>query len=765
MSIVPWEAGSPGEPPRVLIAGIFAQAGNQWVQNAAVWNGSRWEALGEGPEIRVASAAVFRGQAVVGGEWPGVSMRVWDGASWRLPVGGSPTGRVTRFLEYRGRLAVLGSFQGIGSLTTQNIALWDGEQWFPMDGGVGGVIGGAEEIDGELVVGGWIYVAGGMAVDSIAAWDGSRWRRFGDRVGSRYLSLAKHNERLVALIQDGTARSIQRWTGTTWEPVPGVLPANVTAIASAAGSLFAIAGPVLWRWEESAWGEYTRIDSGIISTLREYGDGLLIGGRFRSAGGVELGSIGFFDGRSWTPLGGGTERNAAALGHWRGELVVASNVELAPSGGVSRQKVESWDGYRWRRLGAIGDRPDGIGYATSFVERDGSLVMGGSFSVVDGVLASNIARFDGSVWVPMGEGLDGSVRTLALYGGNPVAGGYFGASGANRVWRLARWTGSQWVQLGSDLSQDSYGIWDLLPMGGDLVVAGDFNRYRVGALPAGAARWDGSAWHTMGAVWPGVTSLTRFNGRVVASREVFYPKHSPEWWILEWTGSDWAPLGPPSMTAGRMVHVHEGMLLRDGALAVWDGTAWQSSIPYGFGQIGPMTSWNGHLAAVGVVGYYVNALRLWASSLPAPRITVQPGSAVACVGSGAELSAGFEGVAPFELRWVRDGQPVALSARVRAVLAPDGRSSSLIFDPVHAPDRGRYALEVVTPCGTVRSSEADLVVCVPDWDCDGAVTPMDFAAFVADLVERRPWSDLDGDGETDFNDLLAYLNAFNAGCP
>jgi hypothetical protein len=67
-----------------------------------------------------------------------------------------------------------------------------------------------------------------------------------------------------------------------------------------------------------------------------------------------------------------------------------------------------------------------------------------------------------------------------------------------------------------------------------------------------------------------------------------------------------------------------------------------------------------------------------------------------------------------------------------------------------------YGLVVsgVTPAG-----------CRGDWNGDGVIDFNDLLAYLNDYNAQDPRADVNGDGVVDFNDLLAFLNLYNAGCP
>ena len=84
-----------------------------------------------------------------------------------------------------------------------------------------------------------------------------------------------------------------------------------------------------------------------------------------------------------------------------------------------------------------------------------ALYAGGEFSAAGGVLASNVARWDGSSWSALGDGTDEKVRALVAYstGGESVllVAGHFTSAGGVETPGLARWQAPEWSSLGRGL--------------------------------------------------------------------------------------------------------------------------------------------------------------------------------------------------------------------------------------------------------------------------------------------------------------------------
>ena len=68
------------------------------------------------------------------------------------------------------------------------------------------------------------------------------------------------------------------------------------------------------------------------------------------------------------------------------------------------------------------------------------MYVGGAFTDIGGTAASNIARFDGTTWAPLGTGVNGEVFALLASGTHVYAGGSFTQAGGNPSYHLAHYT-------------------------------------------------------------------------------------------------------------------------------------------------------------------------------------------------------------------------------------------------------------------------------------------------------------------------------------
>ena len=182
---------------------------------------------------------------------------------------------------------------------------------------------------------------------------------------------------------------------------------------------------------------------------------------------------------------------------------------ILTAGNVKANSLVRWTSSGWS---SVGLGLDGLGSATvnaMTVFDDGSgsaLYVAGAFTSAGGAPALNIARWNGTTWSPLGEGLDAGVYSLCVFddGTGPAlyAGGYFTHAGSVSTARIARWNGTTWSPLAPGSSGQinnavaAMAVYDdgsgpALYIGGTFNVAGGLGGNRI-------VRWDGSHFSTVG---------------------------------------------------------------------------------------------------------------------------------------------------------------------------------------------------------------------------------------------------------------------------
>lgn len=172
------------------------------------------------------------------------------------------------------------------------------------------------------------------------------------------------------------------------------------------------------------------------------------------------------------------------------------------------------------------------------VDATGRVYVGGIFTDAAGVPANNIAVWTGTDWAPLGAGLDGWVRGLAVDGdGNLWAGATSEDVGSAT---LNRWDGTTWT---ATPALDGM-IRDLVVIDGGVVVVGDFTMAGTTAAPS-VALWDGTDWRGVGSgATNGAASAiaTTVDGFCVAGSFDLIADVAAQNAAC-WDGNAWSPLG------------------------------------------------------------------------------------------------------------------------------------------------------------------------------------------------------------------------------
>ena len=254
---------------------------------------------------------------------------------------------------------------------------------------------------------------------------------------------------------------------------------------------------------------------------------LYSGGNFTAAGGINASHVAQWDGWAWAPLGVGLGPSWATayafspgppVGPAQGGLLVGGSFSSA--GGIAVNSFARWDGHDWTAvepsMPAMRDAryfdDDGLGPVAP------ALYLGGNFQSVGSLAARGLVRWDGLTWsVPGGgiqpwtPGAESSVQAFTIHdddgeGGRPPAlyiGGDFQYAGSHATPNIARWDGSAWESVGggtngtpvfalASLDEDGNG-----PQPASLFAGGAF--YISGVPNTSAlARWRNQEWSAVG---------------------------------------------------------------------------------------------------------------------------------------------------------------------------------------------------------------------------------------------------------------------------
>jgi hypothetical protein len=309
------------------------------------------------------------------------------------------------------------------------------------------------------------------------------------------------------------------------------------------------------------------------------------------------------------------------------------------------------------------EAPGVTGRITCLLDFQGELIAAGAFSAAANVPATNIARWDGVAWHPLGEGLPGGADALATHEGDLIAayrsavmrwngvewvqigaangpvtalaswdGALFAAGGFSQIGGvvancIARWNGVSWEPLGAGFN---YAVDALIVFDGVLVAGGSFTQAGVEARYV--ARWDGTAWSALAGGPGGAVHDLEICGDelIVAGQFVAFEEDVQTTTVKAWDGEAWRSLGAPgncphglklAVDTGRLYLLCNDYMEQDvrglsQSVQFWDGSSWTRFYTQSGGpdRIADICAWDGALAVGGdltTVGEVANGLAVW----------------------------------------------------------------------------------------------------------------------------------------------------------
>ena len=314
-----------------------------------------------------------------------------------------------------------------------------------------------------------------------------------------------------------------------------------------AGGRFTSAGGAsvnhIAKWHGTAWSRLVSGMNNFVYALAVDDAGnLYAGGHFTMAGGISANHVAKWDARtsSWSPMGNGIDCDhcyvrALAVDRVNGPIYAGGDFY-----GTGLGHVAKWDGTAWSSLGS---GVWGVEYPMVFalaVDRAGNLYVGGVFTYASGVRANYIARWDGTVWSPLGSGMNDIVYALALDdAGNLYAGGHFTMAGGISANGVAKWDGTAWSPMSSGIGHPYYPEIHALAFDttGNLYAGGVFDT-AGGSSANYIAKWDGGSWSALGSGMNNqVHALAVAHGglAVYAGGEFIRAGGKPSSYIAQWT--------------------------------------------------------------------------------------------------------------------------------------------------------------------------------------------------------------------------------------
>lgn len=521
-------------PTGVVVGGEFTVAGAHRVTNIAFYEPAtrQWLPIGSLPARGNSLLVRANGRLVAGSTFGGV--HEFDGVAWQRIGPSSSQPFVSALAELpNGDLVVGGNITPGPGIPGNGILRWDGTQWSAMGdptylASFGNVLAMARLPNGDLVVGGFFDHIGGVPCSNIARWNGVTWQSLGGGVPNGVTQMAASAAGELVVNGDfGAQSTFGRWNGTSWQPVTTFLqPALAVPIGAHGGNgvLFRANGglfvhtPAGWI-NVVPWAGNVSVQ---CAALLANGDAI-VGGGFLSFEGQATLRVAHRVAGSWLTAGTGAVGNVGAV------------LELA----------------------------------------DGRLVAGGTFPWIGGVAAPGLARFDGSVWSPLGVAADSVSELLERPDGELLLAGVFPQPIGSA--RLVAWRGGVATPL--PLSANQTPVAMALSRDGTALIA-----VQEPAAVARVLRWDGNSLLPTPIVVVGVLFdvVEMPNGDLVVSGSFVTSTGGAS--VLRWDGLQLreifgAPTGPQqvlAVAANGDLLVGGDFLTPAARIVRYDGTGWQA---------------------------------------------------------------------------------------------------------------------------------------------------------------------------------------------
>lgn len=218
----------------------------------------------------------------------------------------------------------------------------------------------------------------------------------------------------------------------------------------------------------------------------------------------------------------------------------------------------------------------------------GNVYIGGSFSIVNNISTTGIAKWDGTKWSALGDGIPGSVTDIAVSGTDVYAVGRFNFGRLEPIVNVAKWNGSTWTGLGPGIGGPVVnGVYTIAVSGSNVYVGGDFNEHS--GNPRHVAKWDGTSWSAMGTGMDSTVHALAVgpDGSVYAGGNFTTAGGAPITAFAKWDGTSWSQVGSgvtfrvhAIAISGSNIYVGGNIDSAGGnpafGVAKWDGTAWSA---------------------------------------------------------------------------------------------------------------------------------------------------------------------------------------------
>ena len=411
-----------------------------------------------------------------------------------------------------------------------------------------------------------LYIAGSfLKVDSVetgnfAKWDGNKWSAFASGIEGSMSSIdVVSPEKITASVNfkngDETNANVSVWDGSQWTDIEGTFNDSILEIAVDEDDRIYAVGKFTRIYEKEISGlaifngsEWTStgatFDGGTPSSILVIDSkNVYIAGSIYKMNSEKTDSLLKWDGESWTSLGKSSDIYTIAQDK-EGNIYAGGHFSTA--GKSASKNIAKWNGSEFVPLAlGLNDYVDNIE-----TDRSGNIFIAGRFSGVGDGKANYLARRNGSSWDALGKGTDGTIRSIDIFSnGNIAVGGNFNMAGEVEAKNIAIWDGDKWNALGSGLNSSVSSL--SFDSSGGVYTAGNFDT-AGNVKVSGLAMWNGNKWEALGA---GITSsfLGGLTSTAVDSKDNLYVTGS----FFEVGGVDSRDIAKWSKKSKSWVHMEE----------------------------------------------------------------------------------------------------------------------------------------------------------------------------------------------------------------
>ena len=375
---------------------------------------------------------------------------------------------------------------GLFATSNGGVLHWDGLQWDTLSDGLpnGMTVQDMDWAENYL----WML----LGDQSLVRWENDTWKTAPSPAGLRLIGMKSLGDTLFSwgyLVSGNVGyAAISYFNSGAWTQLPPLSEYNSISDVERWGQKIYIAlGNKILQWNGNSWDEFYSVNaSQSIKYIVGIQNDLFVCSQKSSSYRIEK-----LDADANATLIGTIENPSNS--NW---VAKAIKGKLWIGGGFSHIDDEylgglAWyNGSNWESPG----QPVGTFLSSTYgfcLYRDtlsGDLYVGGEFDFAGSGFASNIARWDGAQWHPMGAGFNSRVREIFRYQGQLYAAGSFTKSGAQDCPYLARWSGTEWEPVLPALDNI---VRDAIEWNGKLYLAGEFSQPAPGLMAFDGATWTG----------------------------------------------------------------------------------------------------------------------------------------------------------------------------------------------------------------------------------------------------------------------------------